>query len=68
MLFSFYKQPDAMDCGPTCVRMVAKHYGKNISLQTLRENKIDKESKTMILFRSPLYKAIQKWELRSSHR
>ncbi|MCF8380472.1 MAG: peptidase domain-containing ABC transporter [Bacteroidales bacterium] len=35
--FPFYKQHDAMDCGPTCLRMVAKHYGKNYSLQTLRE-------------------------------
>ena len=26
-----------MDCGPTCLRMVAEHCGKNISLQTLRE-------------------------------
>lgn len=28
---------DSMDCGPTCVRMVAKFYGKNISAQQLRE-------------------------------
>lgn len=26
-----------MDCGPTCLRMVAKHYGSNHSLQRLRE-------------------------------
>ena len=26
-----------MDCGPTCLRMVAKHYGKSYSLQTLRD-------------------------------
>ena len=26
-----------MDCGPTCLRMIAKHYGKNFSLQYLRE-------------------------------
>lgn len=26
-----------MDCGPACLRMVAKHYGKNFSLQRLRE-------------------------------
>ena len=35
--FPFYKQPDQMDCGPTCLRIVAKHYGKNFSLQRLRE-------------------------------
>lgn len=37
MSFPFYKQPDYMDCGPTCLRMVAKYYGKAISLQELRE-------------------------------
>ncbi len=26
-----------MDCGPTCLRMVAKHYGKSYSLESLRE-------------------------------
>jgi ATP-binding cassette subfamily B protein len=26
-----------MDCGPTCIRMIAKYYGKNYSLQYLRE-------------------------------
>jgi ATP-binding cassette subfamily B protein len=37
MPFPFYKQLDAMDCGPTCLRMVAKYHGKNYSLQFLRE-------------------------------
>ncbi len=35
--FPFYRQLDAMDCGPTCLRMVAKHYGKGYRAQTLRE-------------------------------
>lgn len=35
--FPFYKQLDAMDCGPTCLRMVAQFYGKHFTLQTLRE-------------------------------
>ncbi len=26
-----------MDCGPSCLRMIARHYGKNISLDYLRE-------------------------------
>lgn len=34
--FPFYKQFDAMDCGPTCLRMIAKFYGKHISLDKLR--------------------------------
>ncbi len=35
--FPFFQQLDAMDCGPTCLRMVASFYGKFFSLQTLRE-------------------------------
>ena len=35
--FTSYIQLDAMDCGPTCLRMIAKHYGKRYSLQTLRD-------------------------------
>ena len=35
--FPFYKQLDGMDCGPTCLRMIAKHYGKTFSVQQLRE-------------------------------
>ncbi|XZF14127.1 peptidase domain-containing ABC transporter [Chitinophagaceae bacterium MMS25-I14] len=37
-MFPFYRQHDAMDCGPTCLRMIAKHYGKDISINKLREN------------------------------
>ena len=32
-----YTQHDAMDCGPTCLRMVAAFYGKHYSLEGLRE-------------------------------
>ncbi|WP_082018459.1 peptidase domain-containing ABC transporter [Pedobacter kyungheensis] len=35
--FKFLQQPDQMDCGPTCLRMVARHYGKNFSLQKIRD-------------------------------
>ncbi len=35
--FPFYKQPDNKDCGPTCIRIIAKHYGKLISLQDIRD-------------------------------
>lgn len=31
-----YRQPDAMYCGPTCLRMIAAHYGREYSLETLR--------------------------------
>ncbi|MFC0261886.1 cysteine peptidase family C39 domain-containing protein [Fontibacter flavus] len=36
-VFPFYTQPDAKDCGPTCLRIIAKHYGKLISLKEIRE-------------------------------
>lgn len=35
--FPFYKQPGVKDCGPTCLRIIAKHYGKLISLQEIRQ-------------------------------
>lgn len=35
--FPFFYQHDSMDCGPTCLRMVAMHYGKHYSLETLRK-------------------------------
>lgn len=39
MLQSFpsYHQLDAMDCGPTCLRMIARYYGRSLSVQYLRE-------------------------------
>lgn len=35
--FPHYRQLDAVDCGPTCLRMIAKSYGKNYSLEFLRD-------------------------------
>jgi ATP-binding cassette, subfamily B, bacterial len=35
--FPFYKQLDAMDCGATCLRMVARHFGRHYSLEYLRD-------------------------------
>ena len=34
--FPYYRQPDSKDCGPTCIRIIAKHYGKLYALQHLR--------------------------------
>lgn len=49
MPFPYFKQLDAMDCGPTCLRMVAKHYGKTYTLQTLREkSEIGKEGVSLL--------------------
>ena len=35
--FPHYIQHDIMDCGPTCLRMVAAFHGKRYSLEVLRE-------------------------------
>ncbi|MCP4181200.1 MAG: peptidase domain-containing ABC transporter [bacterium] len=35
--FPHYKQADAKDCGPTCIKIIAKYYNKIIPLQTLRK-------------------------------
>ncbi len=36
MPFPFFRQPDAMDCGPSCLKMIARHYGKSINIESLR--------------------------------
>ena len=36
--FKFHKQLDHMDCGPTCLKMIASYYGKDYSLDFLRAN------------------------------
>jgi len=35
--FPFVQQRDAMDCGPACLAMIARYYGKVFSLSTLRD-------------------------------
>lgn len=35
--FPHYRQLDQKDCGPTCIKIIAKHYGKNIPIQKLRD-------------------------------
>lgn len=34
----FVPQHDLMDCGPACISMIASHFGKEYSIQSLREN------------------------------
>ncbi|MEO8515829.1 MAG: peptidase domain-containing ABC transporter [Flavobacterium sp.] len=35
--FPNYIQADSKDCGPTCLKIVAKHFGKTINIQDLRD-------------------------------
>lgn len=47
--FCHYTQLDTMDCGPTCLRMIAKHYGRVYSLQYLRDHSfITREGVSML--------------------
>ncbi|WP_282090131.1 peptidase domain-containing ABC transporter [Aquimarina algiphila] len=34
--FPFYKQAESKDCGPTCIKIIAKHYGRVLNTQKLR--------------------------------
>jgi ATP-binding cassette subfamily B protein len=34
--YPWYRQLDAMDCGPTCIRMIARHHGHALSASYLR--------------------------------
>lgn len=34
--FPFFKQQDQMDCGSSCLRMIIKYYGQNISIHKIR--------------------------------
>jgi len=35
--FPHYAQMETMDCGPTCLRIIAKYYGKTLRTDTLRK-------------------------------
>ena len=37
LFFPHYYQLDVMDCGPTCLRMMAKYYGKELNITKLRK-------------------------------
>jgi len=38
MRFPHYHQLDARDCGPTCLKIIAKFYGKKYSVEELKDN------------------------------
>ena len=49
MLFPHYEQPTQINFGPTCLRMVAKYYGRNFKVQTLRRlSEISKEGISLL--------------------
>ena len=47
--FPFIQQRDQMDCGPTCLCMVSKYYGREFSIEKLRElTEIGKEGVSIL--------------------
>ncbi|MDX2136366.1 MAG: peptidase domain-containing ABC transporter [Saprospiraceae bacterium] len=47
--FPFYKQYDSADCGATCLRMVARHYGRHYTLDYLRDiSYLDREGVSLM--------------------
>ena len=47
--FHYYRQIDQKDCGPTCLRMIAKQYGRSYSMPTLRDRtEIGKEGVSLL--------------------
>jgi len=47
--FPTFKELDSMDCGPSCLRMVAKYYGKSYTLHSLRSKSFITKSGVSIL-------------------
>ncbi|TAJ15510.1 peptidase domain-containing ABC transporter [Marinilabiliaceae bacterium JC017] len=48
-MFKVTRQPDAKDCGPACLQMIARHYGKFYAIQTLRDRSyITREGVSML--------------------
>ena len=46
--FRHFYQYDSADCGPTCLRMVANHYGKSFTPKFLRDiSGIDRQGVNM---------------------
>ncbi len=47
--FPFFQQLDQMDCGATCLRMIAQFFGRSYSLQSMREKcYVDREGVSLL--------------------
>lgn len=47
--FPHYTQLNLMDCGPTCLRMVAKYYGRSIDMEATRQqSQLSREGVSML--------------------
>lgn len=50
--FINYRQADHKDCGPTCLKIIAKHYGKTVNIQELRDSSETTREGSNLLFLS----------------
>jgi ATP-binding cassette subfamily B protein len=49
-VFPYYLQAESKDCGPTCLKIIAKHYGKTINVQELRQlSETTREGSSLLL-------------------
>jgi ATP-binding cassette subfamily B protein len=47
--FTAYKQSEAKDCGPRCIKIIAKHFDKLINTQQLRSlSKTTREGSSLL--------------------
>ncbi len=47
--FPFYQQLDSMDCGATCLRMIARYHGRHFTLDYLRDiSSMDREGVSLL--------------------
>lgn len=56
--FPFYKQLDSMDCGPTCLRMIAQFHGKSYTIEELKNKTQKSKTGTSLLNISEAAEAI----------
>ena len=56
--YPIYKQYDERDCGPACLKMIARYYGKHYSLNYLREKSYQQRLGTNFLGLSEAAKSI----------
>lgn len=58
MRYPFYQQRDYASCGPTCIKMISKFYGRNISLEFLLNGSYTSRTGTTLLSLSDMAETI----------
>ncbi|WP_295794669.1 peptidase domain-containing ABC transporter [Mucilaginibacter sp.] len=58
MRFPFYHQRDGADCGPTCLRMIAKFYGKKVDSEFIKRKTFGNKEGVNLLDLSQAAKSI----------